>query len=276
MKKEMNLEGTCKEIVLMMQSVIDGDATEEEKRAVAEHVSYCDTCRRTMEDMMLIRRETAALAAEPPCDLKDRILKRVTEEDRSAAIRRVRRSKNRMRGITGTVAAAAVIALCVFGVTRYVRTRDIPVLGFAAMQDKAISADMAAPEAAEEEIMEVTNGTQAELMYSAAAPEEEAGVVYDRETILADAEELIAAHDVKGMYAEVFYANVASLPDIEALYKDPLGEVGIYETDDFAAFVTQNNVTVSGVQYEFTNGVEIASCGLEYGGAEVLIILVTR
>lgn len=279
MKKENILEGTCKEIVLMMQDVIDGTASEDEAHAVKEHLLHCESCRRVFDDFRVIRRETAAIAAEPPCDLKDRIIKRITEEDRSAAIRRVRKRKKRIRGITGTLVAAAVIVFCLVNVSRYVTEQKSSdsLLSFAAMQDKSTTAGGDANESVSEDQSLMLESVEYDGLTAPEAGETVYENVYDRETILEDAKALLRTYAVQGMYAEVFYANVESLPArAEALNADPKGVVGIYKTEDFAAFVTENGVTVNGVQYEFTNGVEISSCGLEYGGAEVLVILVKR
>ena len=278
--KEKYCQGACKEVMLMMQSMIDGEATEEEIKTVEEHTSHCESCRVALHDLSLIKNRIAGIAADPPCDLKEQIQRRITEENRSMAIERVRKSKKRTRCITGFVAAAAVLAVCVFGAEKYVSANG--GLGrLAAMQDKFVSQD-----AAEEEICEIGAGSEAYTIANEAPQTmgvmlesdgtENDAVIYNREMILEDARAQIEHCGIKNnMYAEVFYANVRELPaNEEAFLAGREKKVGIYETDDFASFVSESNVTVNGVQYEFTNGSEITSCGLEYGGSRVLVILV--
>ena len=93
-----------------------------------------------------------------------------------------------------------------------------------------------------------------------------------REWALMRVEGILEASDVTGAYNEVIYLQVDRFPHVDALYFDGYGGVGVYETEDYADFVTANEIRATGIQYELTPE-EIAESILYHAGKKTLLIL---
>jgi len=68
----------CEDAVLLMNSVIDGEATPEQEQLLRFHLNGCSSCRRTMIINRSISSGVAQLQEpDPPSDLLDTVMKRI-------------------------------------------------------------------------------------------------------------------------------------------------------------------------------------------------------
>ena len=304
--------GICREFILIMQASLDGAAPAEEEKALQSHMEHCESCRTLYRELREIKKAVASAAAEPPSNLKEQVLERLKRENRSLSVEKVRKNKSRKRIIGFVLGAAALLTLGFVGIDKLGLLRAGSLTSKSAdsfeLQSFAPAAEDALPEAYLEEnkSMAVTGfaggeaGSDAfpggdgavyeEELESAVPPtiaetapreegenESESSEDMDphldlREWALLRVEGILEASDVTGAYNEVIYLQVDRFPHVDALYFDGYGGVGVYETEDYADFVTANELQATGIQYELTPE-EIAESILYHAGKKTLLIL---
>ncbi len=95
----------CSEALTLLSGRLDGENTEEEERALQNHLDVCPDCRAILEAYQAIDKGVLALADEPPEALARGVME---------AVRRPVKKRRFYFG-GGTLAAAALIALILFG-----------------------------------------------------------------------------------------------------------------------------------------------------------------
>lgn len=270
----------CREFILIMQASLDGEAPPEEEKALRSHMEHCESCRTLYGELAAIREATASVAAEPPADLKERILHRLQEENRALSIERIRKSKARKRIIGFTLGAAALLVLAFVGIDRLGFLR-IGADSFKAAPNAADRMEympeedaeyFPASEAHSEEAFMPDNYAVTATSEAEPEAEMESGVDYNSSTIAEKVGEIVRTAGIKGLFGEVIYVTVSELPDAEPMARSGDGSCAVYEVTDFAEFITSRKVVVSSVQYEL-NEKEIRACGLSCGGERILLIL---
>ena len=296
--EERKKQELCREFILIMQASLDETAAPDEEEALKSHMEHCESCSNLYRDLAALKKAVSAVAAEPPSDIRDKIVRRITEENRKASIERVQKRKNRRRIITFAVGAAALLTLAFVGVDKLgflnagnrqedgaamqasmdekgVKTSaaepglagdtyamDIPALESADRMEPDMEMEMEPESAMESDI-------KAENVRSAGFGD---GYGFNREDILAEVYGILTEVRAGGSFGEVIYAMVSELPSVAPLYGDADERVGIYAVSDYADFVTSNSIVVTGWQYELTKE-EIEKSVLEYGGNRILLVL---
>lgn len=101
---------TCEEALDLISARLDGALSELEAARLDDHLAACPACRDLLADLEGVHTAMPGLWAEPPADLKDRIMERVRADNVTPLP--VRRSKKHWKG---WAAMAAVCAVAVLG-----------------------------------------------------------------------------------------------------------------------------------------------------------------
>lgn len=99
----------CQEYEALISAAVDGEATEEERRALMEHLSRCEGCREAYTQSLLLHEAFAQWEEEAPQGLTEAVMEQVRREPRQK-----KTSRSRRRWIS-LAAAAACLALIVVG-----------------------------------------------------------------------------------------------------------------------------------------------------------------
>lgn len=99
----------CQEYEALISAAVDGEATEEERRALMEHLSRCEGCREAYTQSLLLHEAFAQWEEEAPRGLAESVMEQVRREPRQK-----KTSRSRRRWIS-LAAAAACLALIVVG-----------------------------------------------------------------------------------------------------------------------------------------------------------------
>ena len=71
---------TCKKYSLLMSAVLDGEASEEEKNKLNEHIAHCSSCAKEFEELKRVKKFTSLRIAEAAPDFfETRVLQRVKD-----------------------------------------------------------------------------------------------------------------------------------------------------------------------------------------------------
>ena len=96
---------TCEEALVLISGHIDNENTPEEEAQLRLHLAQCDQCRQVLQTFLEIDSGIAALEAEPPAMLHERIMEAVRAEAP------VKKWKHSFRWAGLAVAAALVVVI---------------------------------------------------------------------------------------------------------------------------------------------------------------------
>lgn len=99
----------CQEYEALISAAIDGEVTEEERRALMEHLSRCEGCREAYTQSLLLHEAFDQWEEEAPAGLAEAVMEQVHREPRQRS-----RTRSRRRWMS-LAAAAACLALIVVG-----------------------------------------------------------------------------------------------------------------------------------------------------------------
>ena len=212
---------TCEEALLLISGHIDNENTPEEEAQLQLHLAQCDQCRQVLQAFLEIDSGIAALEAEPPAMLHERIMEAVRAEAP------VKKRKQSFRWAGLAVAAALVV-----------------VIGMASMpQFQKKEADMAAPMLARS----MPETTEQVAAYSAQMPDETQNVAAD---VMQDA--VSAAEHTPQSIADARQADVAVTTELL-----PEMEICPCETLESGALLYQLQNTDDAVNLSRIYGVEL-------------------
>lgn len=274
--------GICREFILIMQASLDGVAPDEEEKALRSHLEHCEDCRKLYGELKQVREAVASAAAEPPADLRERVMARLQEENRRLSVEKIRKSKNRKRIAGFVLGTAALLTLAFVGIEKLGLLHMTGKTADSAVNEMAYDAyEYEAANMPEEADYRSSDGemdtkgtvypiTTGDMQESEAESESEAG--YNGWDIAQTVIKIVKAAGIKGLYGEVIYATVEKHPSAEPMAKTYDGSCAFYTISDFAEFITSQKVVISSVQYELTEE-EIRACGLSCGGDRILLVL---
>ena len=102
----------CEQAKILLSQELDGELDVKERAALEQHLSGCPECQRIRQAYRSIDAEIAGLEIEPPASLEHSILDKIHNEPIP-----VRPRRRPMWGVGTAAAAAAVLALVIFGRT---------------------------------------------------------------------------------------------------------------------------------------------------------------
>ncbi len=167
---------SCEEYRSMISCAVDGELSEEEKRALEAHLSDCEDCRAYREALGALTEELQALP-EPPAELKNRVMDSVKAELRRKKLRRL----TRYGSLAACLALALGLGLFRFG-GRDAKSAAAPMT----MMAPAAGMTESASATAENDICEAAEATEEEsmMLMANALPDAEAvarSFLYERD-----------------------------------------------------------------------------------------------
>ncbi|WP_085520696.1 zf-HC2 domain-containing protein [Tuberibacillus sp. Marseille-P3662] len=83
--------GCSKTYISLIQKMLDGDTSEEEKQDIHNHISYCEPCRRYYDEMSLVDRQLHSLSHQtgdkPSQNFTDQVMQQLPKEDHNKRFR---------------------------------------------------------------------------------------------------------------------------------------------------------------------------------------------
>ena len=98
----------CQEYEALISAAVDGEVTEEERRALMEHLSRCESCREAYTQSLLLHEAFDQWEEEAPQGLAEAVMEQVRREPRQK-----KTSRSRRRWISLAAAAACLVLIVV-------------------------------------------------------------------------------------------------------------------------------------------------------------------
>ncbi len=71
----------CEKYIIMMNMLIDGELSSEERKELSKHISGCPGCEKRLRQLKMIKDETKQLTVEPPLQLHDAVMRSIRREE---------------------------------------------------------------------------------------------------------------------------------------------------------------------------------------------------
>jgi len=280
----------CQKYRELMNAVMDREATEEELLAWENHVKGCEACSRLFNDLTRIKEDIGKMSAQPPFDLKTRILQRAAEEKQEDNIRHLHRRKALRNSLVGTVAAAAVIAAVLMGAFPLVKQYfDAGNASDAVMTESMEFTENVLEDLADDEFAGVDGEAENEAFEGFADNEDSddtakysaigetngnaGSVSLSRDEILTKVREAFGNMSISGFAGQIIYMSSDRFPDGEkgeAVAGMP--DVRLYTVDTEEDYVAFSEKAAAEITCELTED-EISEIGLQCGGRKILILM---
>ena len=296
-KEECQMKETpCKEYLILMQAVLDGEATPSDQAKWRDHAASCKSCQELFNELTSLKKAMPGTMAEPPYGLDEAILKKIHTEDKQRKLHTISRRQHLARSLVGVAAAMVILVAGSWTLTRYggkaveTESADNAQIAESEIPEFALEAE---EEFGEENLLDIGNAegdmeVQTSSSSTGASPgasfeDEDGKTMTDRHTILDVLRSAILGLDLPGSYKACIYLDCENLPEGREGYRISQkagttrqltpSELTFYSTDDYLGFVNGAGLELN-FSLELTES-EMQDCGLATGGDLTMVVVAT-
>ncbi|MBR4867194.1 MAG: zf-HC2 domain-containing protein [Clostridia bacterium] len=284
-------ENPCKEYLILMQAVLDGEAPPSNQAKWREHAASCKSCQALFDELVSLKKAIPGTMAEPPYGLDETILKKIHTEDKQRKLHTINRRQNTFRSVMGVAAALAILVVGSWTLSRYggkaVETEAADNAFMMETEEKVVLEAEATPEEPTSDI----GSAESDMEYSSQSYNsatgttvlEDGNALTDRAEILDVLRAAASGLNLPGSYKACIYLDCDNLPqDRDQYLVSPKTNVArtilpydltFYSTDDYLGFINGAGLELN-FSLELTES-EMRDCGLATGGDLTMVVVAT-